>query len=39
MLVVEEVDPVMEKDVLAVLGKNGVDKKFMENWMDVTAYL
>ncbi|HEY0196312.1 MAG TPA: thiamine pyrophosphate-dependent enzyme, partial [Methanobacterium sp.] len=27
ILVVEEVDPVMEKDVLAVLGKNGVDKK------------
>jgi indolepyruvate ferredoxin oxidoreductase alpha subunit len=27
VLVVEEVDPVMEKDVLAVLGKNGVDKK------------
>lgn len=27
ILVVEEVDPVMEKDVLTVLGKNGVNKK------------
>lgn len=27
VLVVEEVDPVMEKDVLAVLGKNGIIKK------------
>lgn len=27
VLVVEEVDPVMEKEVLGVLGKNGVDKK------------
>lgn len=27
ILVVEEVDPVMEQDVLAVLGKNGIKKK------------
>jgi indolepyruvate ferredoxin oxidoreductase alpha subunit len=27
VLVVEEVDPVMEKDVLAVLGKNGIKKE------------